>query len=40
MKKESLSYTLAEKFAIVGVLETFTIGSLLFVVRHSSATSA
>ncbi|CAK9087001.1 Uncharacterized protein SCF082_LOCUS41145 [Durusdinium trenchii] len=35
VKKESLSYTLAEKFAIVGVLETFTIGSLLFVVRRS-----
>lgn len=30
---EPLSYNLAEKFAIVGVLETLTIGTLLAVVR-------
>ncbi|CAL1131310.1 unnamed protein product [Cladocopium goreaui] len=32
---EPLSYSLAEKFAIVGVLETITIGSLLVFVRRS-----
>mmetsp|Transcript_39119 Transcript_39119/g.72920 ORF Transcript_39119/g.72920 Transcript_39119/m.72920 type:complete len:145 (-) Transcript_39119:188-622(-) len=32
---EPLSYSLAEKFAIVGVLETITIGALLCVVRRS-----
>ena len=30
---EPLSYNLAEKFAIVGVLETLTIGTLLAVAR-------
>mmetsp|Transcript_11372 Transcript_11372/g.27367 ORF Transcript_11372/g.27367 Transcript_11372/m.27367 type:complete len:145 (+) Transcript_11372:43-477(+) len=32
---EPLSYSLAEKFAIVGVLETMTIGTLIFAVRRS-----
>eukprot|EP00931_Biecheleriopsis_adriatica_P061313 TRINITY_DN36866_c0_g1_i1.p1 TRINITY_DN36866_c0_g1~~TRINITY_DN36866_c0_g1_i1.p1 ORF type:complete len:151 (+),score=24.26 TRINITY_DN36866_c0_g1_i1:31-483(+) len=31
----TLGYSLAEKFAIVGVLETFTIGMLILAVRKS-----